>query len=217
MMEDLKDYVGDLTKATKIGICRNIDGSNPRRLSTLSLAHAKFIGKEVVIPMPEKWTEANTKLTIEKHRGDGFYDTHGSFNLNNKSMIALPWSKEHIQSMIGIILVEYNASIQLYTKGTGGGPGDEANDVVWQDKDPANVCRYLEQANQLYLTIIHIWDKDRGYTFIVSKDPMPDSCQIENGNNKAPSGTPSAPIKSKGSEIADLVVNIYKAKKVRHQ
>ena len=93
--------------------------------------------------MPEKWTEANTKLTIEQHRGDGFYDTHGSFNLNNVSRIALPWLKEHIQSMIGIILVGYNASMQLYTKGTGGGPWDEANCVFWQDRYSANVCRYL--------------------------------------------------------------------------
>ena len=28
-MEDLKDYVGDLTKATKSGTRRNLDGSNP--------------------------------------------------------------------------------------------------------------------------------------------------------------------------------------------
>ena len=79
------------------------------------------------------------------------------------------------------------------------------------------MCRYLEQANQLYLAIIHIWDKDRGYAFIVSKYPMPDNCQIYNGNNKAPSGTPAVPIKSKCLKIADLMVNVEKTQKVRHQ
>ena len=149
--------------------------------------------------MPAKWKESNTKLTIDKHQGDGFYDTHGSFNINNESRIAIPWSKEYIQYTIGIILVEYNTIMQLYTKGTGGGPGDEANCVVWQDRDPANVCRYSEQANQLYIAIVHIWDEDPGYASIVSKDTMPDNCQINNGNHKAPSGTPAASIKSKGT------------------
>jgi len=216
-MEDLKDYIGDLTKATKSGPRRSLDGSNPRRLAALSIAHAYFIDKEVVIPMPAKWTEANTKVTIDAHRGPGFYDTHGSFNLNNAARIALPWSKEHITSMLGIILVEYNTSMQLYTKGTGGGPGDDANYVVWQERDPANVCRYSEQGNLLYLTIVHIWDKDRGYAFIVSKDPMPAYCQIENGDKKSPSRTPAAPMKPKGLDIADLMVNVENGQKLRHQ
>ena len=46
---------------------------------------------------------------------------------------------------------------------------------------------------------------------------MPDNCQVENGNNKAPSGTPAAPINPKGLVIADLMVNVDRAKKVRHQ
>ena len=62
--------------------------------------------------------------------------------------------------------------------------------------------------------IVHIWDKDRGYALIVSKDPMPDNCQIDNGNNKAPSKTPAAQIKFKGLEIADLMVNVDKAQNV---
>ena len=78
-MEDLKDYIGDLTKATKSGPRRCLNRSNPRRLATLSIAaHANFIDKEVVILMPAKWTEANTKVTIDVHRGPGFYDTHDS-------------------------------------------------------------------------------------------------------------------------------------------
>ena len=166
-MEDLKDYVGYLTKATKSGTCRNLDGFNTQQLAALSLAHDKFIDKKVVIPMPEKWPEANTKLTTDEHRGDGFYDTHISFNINNVSRIALQWYKEHIQSMIGIILVDYNSRMQLYTKVTGGVPGDEANYVVWKYRDPYHVCRYSEQSNQLYLSIVHIWDKDRGYAIIV--------------------------------------------------
>ena len=79
------------------------------------------------------------------------------------------------------------------------------------------MCRCLEQGNLLYLTIIHIWDKNRGYAFIVSKDPMPANCQIENGNNKAPSGTPTAPNKSKGLDIADLMVNVEKGQINCHQ
>ena len=46
-MEYLKDHVGDLTKATNSGTRRNLDGSNPQQLATLSLAHAKSIYEEV--------------------------------------------------------------------------------------------------------------------------------------------------------------------------
>ena len=53
-MEDLKYYVGDLTKAANSGTRRNLYGSNPQRLTALPLSHSKFIDKEVVIPMPEK-------------------------------------------------------------------------------------------------------------------------------------------------------------------
>ena len=103
-VEDLKDYVGDLKKAKKSGTRRNLYGSNPQRLAMLSLAHAKFIDKEVVITMPEKWTEANTKLTIDKHQVDGFMTrmvlsiltTHqglhflGQMNISNP-LLALFW------------------------------------------------------------------------------------------------------------------------------
>ena len=44
-MEDLKYYVGDLTKATNSGTHSNLDGSNTRQLAALSLAHSKFIDK----------------------------------------------------------------------------------------------------------------------------------------------------------------------------
>ena len=44
-MEDLKDYVGYLTKATKSGTCRNLYGFNTQQLAALSLAHDKFIDK----------------------------------------------------------------------------------------------------------------------------------------------------------------------------
>ena len=53
---------------------------------------------------------------------------------------------------------------------------------------------------------------------------MLDNCQIENGKNQAQLGTPVAPIKSKGLEIADRMVNVDKGTKrlplvndVRHE
>jgi len=71
-MEDLKDYIEDLTKATKSGPCRSLDGYNLRRLAALSIAHANFIDKEVVIPLPAKWTEANTKVLLVHIEDPGF-------------------------------------------------------------------------------------------------------------------------------------------------
>ena len=98
-------------------------------------------------------------MKIDDFRGPGYYEMHGTFNLNNTPRIILPWSIDDIKAMLGIIFSENNKNMQVYCKGTGGGPGDDANYVVWQERAPANVCRYSEQANLLYLTIVHIWDK----------------------------------------------------------
>jgi hypothetical protein len=46
---------------------------------------------------------------------------------------------------------------------------------------------------------------------------MPANCQIENGDNKAPSGTPAAQFKSKGLGLTDLMVDVEKRQKDRHQ
>ena len=117
-------------------------------------------------------------------------------------------------------MVEYNKVMEQYTKGTGGGAGDDVNYVVWQKRDPANVSRYMEQGAVLYLTIVHIWDMNRGFQFIVSKDPLPDDCQIEDGNQKIPSGASTlSPYKSKTGQVVDVLNKLDEAtsaQKLRH-
>ena len=69
--------------------------------------------------------------------------------------------------------------MEQYTKGTGGGPGDDANYVCWKDRDPSRLAGYSDQPSRIYLTVIHMWDRDYAFPLVVSKEPMPDDCQFE--------------------------------------
>ena len=41
-------------------------------------------------------------------------------------------------------------------------------------------CRYTQQASNLYLAVVHIWDKLYGFPFVPRRDPMPEDCTIDN-------------------------------------
>ena len=86
------------------------------------------------------------------------------------------------------------------------------------------MCRYAEQGELLYLTIVHIWDKDRNYPFIVSKDPLPLNCRIEDGDSRLSPLRTSSPTPSSMSRSSDIssiillekVVEVASAHKLRH-
>jgi hypothetical protein len=66
-----------------------------------------------------------------------------------------------------------------YTMGTGGGPGDDANFAAWQQRDECNVVRYTNQPSNIYLSVVHSWDKAFGFPFVSVKDPLPTECAID--------------------------------------
>ncbi len=53
--------------------------------------------------------------------------------------------------------------------GTGGGSGLPENYVVWQERDETTITGYIPQiAADLYLTVVHMWDRMYDYPFVVS-------------------------------------------------
>ena len=70
-----------------------------------------------------------------------------------------------------------------YTVGTGGGPGADENYIAWQRCDEFHVVKYTNQPSNIYLTIVHTWDKQFGLPFVSLKDPLPVDCAIDSDFN----------------------------------
>ena len=69
---------------------------------------------------------------------------------------------------------EYHMVMDKYTQGTGGGSGLDENYVAWQQRDELHVINYTnQQASLIYLTVVHMWDKMYGFSFVSVKDSLP--------------------------------------------
>jgi len=143
----LREYLSDLTGRSRGGNRQALDASRSRRNAGLSLLHANFIDKTITVAIPQKWFEDETKDKIDEFMGEGTYNDLGGFNPNNLSRIALPWTVKETTAIFNKLDKEYHATMDKYTMGTGGGPGDDANFAAWQQRDECNVVRYTNQAS----------------------------------------------------------------------
>ncbi len=138
--------------------------------------------------IPPKWLEAETKEKIDEFMGDGTYDEHGKFDPNNQSRIALPWTVKETTAIFNRLEKEYHVAMDKYTMGTGGGPGDDENFAAWQQRDECNVVWYTNQPSNIYLSVVHSWDKQFGFPFVAVKDPLPVECAIDSSFDFSVSG-----------------------------
>ena len=84
-------------------------------------------------------------------------------------------------------------------KGTGGGPGDPANYSCWHQREEWTIARYNQHLNNLYLTIIYMWDKEFSYPLVIMKDVLPTDCQIQDEpDNEFDTNSFRSPILGKG-------------------
>ena len=60
-----------------------IDRSAPKKAVALKMILNKFIDKEEVIAIPDKWLDPQTELNIDATMGDGMYESYGKYNPNN--------------------------------------------------------------------------------------------------------------------------------------
>ena len=180
---DLREYLPDLCNKSLSGNRRALDAARSRKAAAIKVLCNRFIDDEVVVSLPQKWTDPATAINIDKQMGDGTYEEHGKFDPNNLNRIKLPWQEHHIKTMFALVQTEYNKSMDKYTKGTGGGSGDDVNYSSWQYRDETRLAGYSEQQNQLYLTLIYMWDKEHGYAFVTTKDKLPEDCGREDDDD----------------------------------
>jgi hypothetical protein len=102
------------------------------------------------------------------------FEEHAQFDPNNDSRIKLVWQTKEVQGVFQQAAKEYQAMMDLYMMGTGGGDGDDANFSNWWERDDTCTATYLHgQNSNLYLSLLYMWDKLYNFVFVAKKDPLP--------------------------------------------
>ena len=182
--EEMREYLPDLTGRSRGGNRQALDASRSRRLAGLSMLQRKFIDDEVVVTIPPKWLFQSTKVSINEKLGDGVFESHGNFNPNNPLRMRIAWSVKDVTAIFAKMDREYRFAMDKYTMGTGGGSGSDENFAAWQERDPTNVVTYSSgsQPSLIYLSVVHMWDKQYSFPYVSVKDTMPADCAIDDVN-----------------------------------
>ena len=142
------------------------------------LVHQHFIDSKVTLRLPETWLSDCAKEKNDSHVGEGTFDAL-TLNLNNEERIRIPWSSKETTAILSAVLVEYNKVMKNYTAGPGGGDGDPVAYSVWQAREELGICNYVKVESKIYLTIIHLWDKEFNFLMTVVKVTVPSSVAVE--------------------------------------
>ena len=189
--EEMRQYIPDLIGTSRGSKVRAVlDAAPGRKLYAMTRLMEKFIDPEVVVEIPPKWNTIKNKKSVDKVNGEGAFDRFGTFVPNNLARIALPWTQTEVSAIFVKMLAEYNATMEKYTKGTGGGSGshamfgvwDEARSEAhkkWKERPMGWIAQYAGQMSMLYLGLVLMWDATFGYILCAQKDPMPDDCMID--------------------------------------
>ncbi len=110
-----------------------LDAAPGRKLYAMTRLVEKFIDPEVVVEIPPEWNTLENKKSVDEVNGEGAFDRFEKFVPNNLARIALPWKQTEVSAIFVKMLAEYNATMEKYTKGTGGGSGSHAMFGVWDE------------------------------------------------------------------------------------
>ena len=197
--EELRDDIPFILPKPKIIGRAMLDSWPSKKKRLYHMLHVRFIDKEQKVVLPPKWNDDYTKSKI-KERGMSWDDlTSKQFNPNDPVRIKLPWTENHIKSMIQKVITAYNKIMEDYTKDTGGGSGNVADVVSWREREDVHFANYNHKVKEcLYMTVVHMWNKNYGYPFYAEKEEIPVHCQIDddNGIQSSTPGTQSSKIKN---------------------
>ena len=190
-LEDMRPFIQDMVGATRASRCRSVlDAASSRKQYGLKQLHEKFIDEEIVVDLPPGWDSEENKASVDEINGAGAFEQFGRFNPNHHGRMKLNWTQAEINAIFAKVVVEYNAAMDKYTKGTGGGSGssmlfgvwDEAQaeqHKKWRERPVGWIAQYAGQMSMLYLGVVLMWDAQYSYIFVTPKDPMPVHCQID--------------------------------------
>ena len=100
-----------------------------------------------------------------------------------------------------------------YTTGTGGGDGNPVVSSVWQDRDALQSITYNKNKSlgKIYLSVVHIYDKSKGWPLTVVKGQVPEEF-VADDNSSSVARTPTAAIhKSQVSSGQQAIISAMKS------
>jgi hypothetical protein len=175
---DVRALIGDMLGKTKGGPRRQLDAQPSCSRSGFKLLYDKFIDEDVKVPIPELWDEQDTRKKIIAKVGWSQFETHCQFDPNTESRIKMAWTEKEVQAIFRQVAVDYQKMMDKWMMGTGGGPGAPENFSIWQDRDETETAAYIDQACDIYLSLVYIWDKQYDFVFVTKKDSLPSHMQI---------------------------------------
>jgi hypothetical protein len=105
---ELSEYIPDMLGSLRGSKFRaELDAAASRKLAGFHALYTKFIDKEVVVTLPEKWTLEETKCLIDGLTPQGLYNQFGTFDPNNAAWIVLNWTQKDVSRIFGKVVQEY--------------------------------------------------------------------------------------------------------------
>ncbi len=116
VFKEFPEYIPDILGTTTGSKIRaELDAAAVVKLAGFHTMFIKFINKEVIIMLPEKWTSEETKWSIHGLSHEGVYEQYRTFDPHNAAQIAL-----NFNGFLGKVVLEYQECIKRYKMGTGG-------------------------------------------------------------------------------------------------
>lgn len=178
----LRDMLPDMLGTSRGGQRQSIDAASGRKKAGFRNLHQDFIDREKTVTIPDVWLRGSTKLKVNASKGANEYEEHGMFNPNNLARISLPWTEKEVIAIFNSALVEYNAAMVNWMKGTGGGSGAPEDFSIWEERDPVLFVNYSNQPAKMYLSVVYMWDKHYKYLLVTQKETVPAHASIDDNH-----------------------------------
>lgn len=187
--EDLRKYIPYILSATDRQKRLTRDEWSRKRNTCYHLLTERFIDPEYVVAFPPKWFLEQTKQKIntkfDSAPGKTWDDFNSLFDPNDPARIALPRTESFLKHIVCTTLSTYNTVMIDYTKNTGGGDGEDAAITIWQEREDADILNYhWKLKNNVYLTVVHMYNKMYDFPLVVVKDSVPAEIQIDDSRTE---------------------------------
>ena len=161
--EEMREYIPYVLSGKDRTKRQTLDEWTGKRNKCYTLLYQRFIDPDFIVTLPTKWTQQKTKDNINRKfisTGKTWNYFNDEFNPNDLSRILLKRSEVSIKQILGSTISAYNTVMCDYTKNTGGGSGDDADIVTWQEREETDILNYDRKVkNSVYLTVVHMYDK----------------------------------------------------------
>jgi len=162
---------------------QTLDEWTGKRNKCYTLLYQRFIDPDFIVTLPTNRTQQKTKDNINRKfisTGKTWNYFNDEFNPNDLSRILLKRSEVSIKQILGSTISAYNTVMDDYTKNTGGGSGDDADIVTWQEREETDILNYDRKVkNSVYLTVVHMYDKSFAFPLLGTKEAFPVDFQID--------------------------------------